>query len=187
MHEGQSYEIEQILQEMRTDYWRNLEAVQDVGGGSVSEYLVIRCGTKRYGLLAANCREVLKMPRLVRVPRLPEHLRGIFNLRGEIVVVTDLCPLLGQGAQVIHDGFRLVVIEAGSIKTALLAEFTEGLVSIEEGQVEPLAEGSGTGFRDLVFGKVMQGEEVLVLMDLGKLLGRPELIVDQKEKAEVNN
>ncbi len=187
MHENQGYEIEQILQEMRTDYWRNLEAVEESSGGSVTEYLIIRCGAKRYGLPAANCREVLKLPRLVRVPRLPEHLRGIFNLRGEIVAVTDLCPLFGQGAQSVRESFRLVVIEDGAIRTALLVEVVEGLTGIGEEQVEPLAEGAATGSRDLVAGKVMQGEEILILLDLGKLLGRPELIVDQKEQIEVNN
>jgi purine-binding chemotaxis protein CheW len=183
MQDNQGYEIDQILQEMRTDYWRSLEAVEeDVGGRA--EYLIIRCGDNRYGLPAASCREVLKLPRLVRVPRLPEHLRGIFNLRGEIVAVTDICPLLGQNAQTVHESFRLVIVEEGTIKTALLVEVVESLTGVNDDQVEPLAEGAGAGARDLLFGKVVQGEETLVLLSLDKLLERPELIVDQKEHAE---
>ena len=182
MQKNHGYEIDQILQEMRSDYWRNLEAVEENAGGSRSEYLVIRCGKNRLGLPASSCREVLKLPRLIPVPRLPGHLRGIFNLRGEIVAVTDICPLLGQPAQTVHESCRLVIVEAGIIKTALLAEVVEGLVGIGEEQVEPLAEGSGTGARDLIAGKVVQGEEALVLLNLEKLLGRPELIVDQKEQ-----
>ena len=187
MQDNQNYEIDQILQEMRTDYWRNLEAVEEDGGGVKSEYLIMRWGNNRYGLPAGSCREVLKLPRLVRVPRLPEHLRGIFNLRGEIVAVTDICPLLGQGAQTIHESFRLVVVEAGTIKTAILVEVVEGLTGISEEQIEPLAEGVGAGARDLLSGKVVQGEEALVLLSLDKLLERPELIVDQKEQAEGNS
>lgn len=187
MQEKQGYEIDQILQEMRADYWRTLEAEDHGATLSTAEYLIIRCGGKRYGLPAAYCREVLKLPHLVRVPRLPLHLRGIFNLRGEIVAVTDLCPLLGQGPQAAHDHFRLVVVEERAIKTALLVEVVEGLSSIVLEQVEPLAEGAGTGARDLITGKVVQGEDVLVLLDLGRMLGRPEMIVDQKEQAEANS
>lgn len=182
MRENQGYEIDQILQEMRADYWRNLEAVEEGAGGSRTEYLIIRCGDIRYGLPAASCREVLKLARLVRVPRLPKHLRGIFNLRGEIVAVTDMCPLLGQEVQELRDNLRLVVIEEGSVKTALLVEAVEGLVGIGEEQVEPLADGAGSGARDLISGKVVQGQDVLVLLDTNKLLGRPELVVDQKEQ-----
>lgn len=186
MQKNQNYEIDQILAEMRTDYWRNLEAVEEGAGGTRIEYLVVRFGNKRYGLPAGSCREVLKLPRLVRVPRLPEHLRGIFNLRGEIVAVTDLCPLLGQPAQRDHERFRLVVVEAGTIKTALLVEVVEGLIGVDEEQIESLAEGAGTGARDLISGKVIQGDEALVLLDLEALLERPELVVDQKAQDESN-
>ena len=156
MDENHGYEIEQILQEMRADYWRNLEAEEEGVGAVVSEYLVVRCGNKRYGLPAASCREVLKLPRLVHVPRLPEHLCGIFNLRGEIVAVTDMCPLLGLGAQSVRDDFRLVVVEVGALKTALLVEVVEGLSGVNEEQVEALAEGAGAGARDLIFENLLR-------------------------------
>ena len=184
MDENHGYEIEQILQEMRADYWRNLEAEDEGAGSVVTEYLIVRCGNKRYGLPAANCREVLKLPRLVHVPRLPEHLCGIFSLRGEIVAVTDMCPLLDLGAQSIRDDFRLVVVEVGTLKTALLVEVVEGLSSVDEGQIEALAEGAGTGARDLILGKLVENEDVLILIDLGGLMARPELVVDQKHKVE---
>lgn len=186
MAENKSYEIAQILQEMRNDYWRNLEAVEEGDGGIRTEYLVVRCAGHRYGLPAKSCREVLKLPRLVRVPRLPQHLRGIFNLRGEIVAVTDMAPLLGQQLQELNQTYRLVVVENGSLKTALLVEFVECLTSIDTGQVEPLAEGAGAGARDLISGKVIDGEDTLVLLDLERLLGRPEMLVDQKAQGGDN-
>lgn len=187
MDENHGYEIEQILQEMRADYWRNLEAEEEGAGAVATEYLIVHCGNKRYGLPAANCREVLKLPRLVHVPRLPEHLCGIFNLRGEIVAVTDMCPLLGLGAQSVRDDFRLVVVEVGALKTALLVEVVEGLSGVNLEQVEALAEGAGVGARDLILGKLVEDEDVLVLIDLGGLMARPELVVDQKQQDESNS
>lgn len=184
MRENQNYEIDQILQEMRSDYWRNLEAVEEAGGAAGTEYLIVRCGDRRYGFPATNCREVLKLPRLVHVPRLPSHLRGIFNLRGEIVAVTDICPLLAHDGQGISEHFRLVIVEEGLIKTALLVEVVEGLRRIDDDQVEPLAEGAGAGMRDLVSGKLVDGDDVLVLLDISNLLDRPELVVDQKDQSE---
>lgn len=183
MSKYQRYEIDQILQEMRADYWRNLEEVDEQQGHSGEEYLTVRLRGNRYGLPASFCREVLKMPVLVRVPRLPGHLCGIFNLRGEIVAVTDLGPLLGQGKQEGHEGCRLVIIESGGMKTALLVEVVEGLARVDGDEIEPLAEGAGAGARDLIAGKIVRGEYVLVLLDLQKLLARPELVVDQKERS----
>lgn len=184
MSKYQRHEIDQILQEMRADYWRNLEEVEAQNGHVGTEYLTVRLRGNRYGLPAAFCREVLKMPTLVRVPRLPAHLRGIFNLRGEIVAVTDVGPLLGQGMQEVHEGCRLVVVEAGPMKTALLVEVVEGLTRVDDDEIEPLADGAGAGARDLIAGKIVRGEYVLVLLDLQKILDRPELVVDQKERSE---
>ena len=46
------------------------------------------------------------------------------------------------------------------------------------------ADGAGAGARDLIAGKIVRGEYVLVLLDLQKILDRPELVVDQKERSE---
>lgn len=180
MSKYQRQEIDDILQEMRSDYWRTLEESEEDNVSEGAEFLTIRTNGIRYGLPASFCREVLKVPEIVRVPRLPEHLRGIFNLRGEIFAVTDLGPLISQNLQKIHESCRLVIVEAGVMKTALLVEVVEGLVSMENDEVEPLAEGAGTGARDLISGKIVRGEYVLILLDVEKLLARPELIVDQK-------
>jgi purine-binding chemotaxis protein CheW len=183
MADNQKYEIDQILHEMRSDYWRNLEKIEEGDGISGREYLVVHCGGTRYGLTAARCSEVLKLPRIVHVPRLPEHLRGIFNLRGEIVAVTDLCPLLSRGLQELNETYRLVIVAVADVKTALLVEKVEGLVKVEDDQVEPLAEGAAKGVRDLVSGKFVGGEDVIILLDVNKLFERPELFVEQKEQA----
>lgn len=184
MHEDQRYEITRILEEMRSDYWRNLETVEEGANTSWVEYLVVRYDGKRFGLPASSCREVLKLPRLLRVPRLPEHLPGIFNLRGEILAVTDLRPLLGLSSRQMPEHSRLVVVEHAEVKTALLVEAVERLSRIDADEVEPLAEGSGATARDLVVGKVVRGETVIVLLDLGGLMKRPEMVVDQKSLGE---
>jgi purine-binding chemotaxis protein CheW len=180
MSKYQRQEIDEILQEMRSDYWRTLEESEESNVSAGAEFLTIRSSGIRYGLLASFCREVLKVPEIVRVPRLPEHLRGIFNLRGEIVAVTDLGPLIGQNLQKVHENCRLVIVSAGAMKTALLVEVVEGLVHVEDDEIESLAEGAGAGARDLISGKVVRGEYVLILLDVEKLLARPELIVDHK-------
>jgi len=61
------------------------------------------------------------------------------------------------------------------------------LYGVYEEQVEALAEGAGAGARDLILGKLVENEDVLVLIDLGGLMARPELVVDQKQQDESNS
>lgn len=179
MSSSQDFDVSRMLEEMRADYWRNLEKTEGDEHLAGSDYLVIRLGEGRYGLPAAFCREVLKPPPLIRVPRLPRHLPGIFNLRGEIVAITDLRLLLGLEAEPCPSA-RLVVVEGGGFKTALLVDRVDGLCDVADSLVEPLARGAGEGFRDLLRGKFPHEDSFLILIDLQRLMQRPELIVDQK-------
>lgn len=184
MQKDQGYEIARILEEMRSDYWRNLETAGEETGTVWAEFLIVRYDGRRYGLPATSCREVLKLPRIMPVPRLPEHLPGIFNRRGEILAVTDLRPLLGLSSRQIPERARLVVVEAAGIRTALLVEAVERLERLDLDQVEPLAEGASSRAGDLVSGKVVQGESVILLLDLGRIMQRPEMVIDQKTFGE---
>jgi purine-binding chemotaxis protein CheW len=181
MSEQTSYDIPKILEQMRADYWRNLEAAEQGELADQADYMVVTFGEQRFGLPATACREVLKLPRIVKVPRLPAHLPGIINLRGEIVAVTDLRPLLELAVTPATVGFRLVVVADGAMKTALLVERVEGLRTVSATAVATLAEGSAHQAADLFHGKVEEPAGTLMLLDVRRLLARPDLVVDQKQ------
>lgn len=183
MSESQNYDIPKILDQMRADYWQSLETAELTEQAEQTDYMVVAFGQQRLGLPAATCREVLKLPRIVKVPRLPRHLPGIINLRGEIVAVTDLRPLLHLDAGEPTATFRLVVIADGTQKTALLVERVEGLCAVAERAVEALAEGVSHEAVDLFRGKVEDAAGLLMLLDTKRLLARPELVIDQKGTA----
>lgn len=183
MSKMENYDIPRILEEMRADYWRNLETAEQGELSEQTDYMVVSFGTLRFGLPAAACREVLKLPRIVKVPRLPAHLPGIINLRGELVAVTDLRPLLQLPADEPTASFRLVVIADGAMRTALLVERVDGLRTISDQVVANLAEGAAHAMADLFRGKVEEADDMLMLLDVRRLLKRPELTIDQKDTA----
>lgn len=174
------YDIQDVLKEMREEYWRGIEEAEEAEVSETRDYVVIHLGGERYGLPATSTREILRAPRLVRVPRAPSHIRGVINLRGEIVAVTDLRPLLGLPADELPAGGRLVVVEAAGLLTALLTEKVEGIRSISVDSIESCTEGL-TGFpREAVEGQTVDGESLLILLDIEHVLSRPEFVIDQR-------
>jgi purine-binding chemotaxis protein CheW len=180
MSEHQSYEIRRVLQEMREEYWRGIEEAEDAVAAETRDYVVIRLGDERFGLPTRVAREVLRSPRLVRVPRVAEHIKGVINLRGQIVAVTDLRPLLGLPGRDLPAGGRLVVVEAAGVTTALLAEKVEGIRGIAADTIEPFTEGLGAFPREAMAGQVAGEEGLLMLLDMDHILSRPEFVIDQK-------
>lgn len=178
--ENPDYDFRKILEELRDDYWRSLEAVDEEHLNEQREFVVVRLGERRFALPAGDCREVLRPPRVVKVPRAGAHIRGIINLRGEIVAVTDLRPLLGSGLGELPERPQLVVAAGSGITTALLVDRVEGLVTIDVGQIEAVAAGLTGLQHDLIAGQLPTAEGLITFIDLQRTLARPELVIDQK-------
>lgn len=180
MKETTKDEIQRVLQDMREEYWRGLDAVEEESQGATADYLVLRLGGESFGIATALAREVLRIPRLVRVPQVPDHIRGVVNLRGQIVAVTDLTRVLGLKEAVGGASGRLVVVEAGGMTTALLTDEVVGIRTIALAEVEPLTDGLARLPREALAGQVADGDGLLVLLDLPQLLGQARFVVEQK-------
>lgn len=187
MSDQQSYDISQILEQMRADYWHNLETAEQVESEDQNDYVVIVLGGHSFALPATTCREVIKLPRIVRIPRLPAHLPGIINLRGEIVAVTDLRPLLRYPVEAASAGYRLVVLADGALRTALLVERVEGMRTLSTREIEPLTDGVHSETRDLFSGKLETSQGVMLLLNIRRLLARSDMFIDHKQKAETSD
>ena len=97
----EQYDIRGILEEMRDDYRRAVEVGEEESVTATRDYVIFTLGNELYGIESRFSREVLRLPRFVPVPRLPEHFVGLFNLRGQIHAITDLRPLFGLPRQAV--------------------------------------------------------------------------------------
>jgi len=141
---------------------------------------VFHLSGERFALASTAAREVLRLPRLVRIPRVAGHIRGVINLRGQIVAVTDLRPLLGLSGEAVPERGQLIVVEAAGLTTALLTEGVEGIRPIPLSAIEPVTEGLSGFPREAAEGQVVGEDGLLLLLDLEHILSRPEFVVDQK-------
>lgn len=182
MSSEERYDIQKILQDMRAEYWQSLEEEIVEETDSSDEMLLFHAGPQRFALGARHCREILKVPKIIRVPRLPNHFRGIINLRGEILAVTDLCPLFDFPVAEPGATARLVVVENAGRKTALLATSVDGLEPVAAETIEEVARGVGENKREFLSGKIVLPEGIMLVLNVGGLLGSSTMNVSQKEE-----
>jgi purine-binding chemotaxis protein CheW len=100
--------------------------------------LVFRVGGQSCGLHMEHVREVERVGRVTAVPGAPAFVKGLINLRGEILPLVDLAALLGEGRHAGTQG-RLVVAQAGPEEppVALLVEELNGLAPLRPDNVAP--------------------------------------------------
>jgi purine-binding chemotaxis protein CheW len=94
-------------------------------------HVVFRVDSGRYALPLSAVREVVVTPELfTRVPRAPAAVTGVINLRGRVVTVVDLRPVLGLGAA-FTPAPKLLLLDQGRRDLALGVSEVEGIEQLE--------------------------------------------------------
>jgi purine-binding chemotaxis protein CheW len=99
--------------------------------GDASRHVVFRVESRLYALPLAAVREVVVTPELfTRVPRAPSAVTGVINLRGRVVTVVDLRPVLGLG-EATTPSPKLLLLDRGRRDLALGVSEVEGIEQLE--------------------------------------------------------
>jgi len=178
---GASHDIDSILEEMRRQYREGLEEPEEEAPAETSEYLLFTLGGRRFAMPTSLAREVIRPPHLVRVPGTAPTIAGIINLRGQVTVVTDLCPLLGLERQGdIGDG-RLIAVQSDGASAALAVEKVSGIRKLPDEDIEPPGPGGGGFSREVMIGQISMESELLIILDIKRLLESGDLSINQKK------
>lgn len=149
--------------------------------GPVERFVVFRLGSDSYAVPLQRVVETDRMPRVTFVPGLPASLRGISNLRGDIIPIIDLRHAMGMGETEITVANRLVVVRAtAESSVGLIVDGLAGLgafwVDRSEGRNKP----EQTGVAETVNTQLLNGcgehkGQPVEVLDLDKVLLAAEL------------
>ena len=84
------------------------------------KYLVFAVGSEEYGAPVIRVREIIKMLDITKVPQAPAHIRGVINLRGKVIPVTDVRARFALPERPYDEHTCIVVVESAAGGTATL-------------------------------------------------------------------
>ena len=138
------------------------------------KYLTFFLAGEEYGLEILKVSEIIGMQPITRVPRMPEFVRGVINLRGKVIPITDLRRKFGMDADGQEDSCILVVQMKG-VQTGIVVDRVSEVVAIAEADIED-APSFGAGIRtEFLLGIGKAGGRVKLLLDIDKVLVTTEL------------
>jgi len=143
------------------------------------KYLTFALGREEYGLEILKVREIIGLMEITCVPRTLPHIRGVINLRGQVITVVDLRSRFGMPSVETTDETCIIVVEylqAGrKLNTGIVVDCVSEVLDIPGDKIEPasaLVECAGTGFI-LGLGKV--GQSVKILLDIDAVMAGPSV------------
>lgn len=173
-------EIRSILDEMREEYWHALSEVEEVREEE-QEFITLTLGGETFAFETAYASEVIRIPRLVKLPRVQDFLTGVFNLRGEITAAIDIRPLLGLPQRPLSPFSRIVVVKSDKFVTGIIAERVEGVQALPLNSLEPVVKSLNEKQREYIRGQLNIDGMLIMMLDMAKLLQAPDIVVDNNQ------
>ena len=144
-----------------------------------------KLGSEEYGVDIAQVQEINRMVAVTHVPRAPQFMEGVINLRGQLIPIIDLRTRFGMQRIAATKSTRIVVTEIGSKRVGIVVDSVSEVLNIPLENVEgapDMIAGVGTEYIQGV-GKV--GERLVILLDLTMVISGDEK--NQLETADLGN
>ncbi len=133
-----------------------------------------RVGREAFGVDVQKVEGVISPVDITKMPRSPEFVEGIINLRGQIVAIVDLARRLGIEGSERSATTRIVVVEAQNVKVGLIVDTPE-VINIRAGDVETSPALAAGGVESSFIGGVVKlDDRLLILLDVDNILTERE-------------
>ena len=160
-----------------------LEAVQAQVGSAVidkeGKYLTFALGHEEFGLEILKVREINGYMEITAIPQTPHHVKGVINLRGQVIPVVDLRLKFGMEEAEITEQSCIIVVEidAGGrqFQTGIVVDHVQEVLDIDGSQIEDAPQLGASVDTDFILGMGKVGETVKILLDIDKVLGGEDL------------
>ncbi|MGG6310993.1 chemotaxis protein CheW [Paenibacillus macerans] len=138
------------------------------------KFLTFQIGSDVYGIEIRYVTEIIGIQAITEVPELPEHIRGIINLRGKIIPVMDVRLRFKKPFREYNDRTCIVVVEIRDISIGLIVDGVAEVVQIAEEDIVPPPEINSAQQQGFIRGVGKVGSEIKLLLDGDKLLHHDE-------------
>jgi purine-binding chemotaxis protein CheW len=134
-----------------------------------------RIGNETYGVRIGSVREIVRVPEITAVPSAPDSIEGVINLRGKIIPVMDLRKRFGLTEITTDKKNRILVVELDNKLLGLIVNSASEVLKIPPSEVEAPGSVFADGESGYVTGVGKLKGRLIILLDISKLLHRPEL------------
>ncbi|MBI5847452.1 MAG: chemotaxis protein CheW [Nitrospirae bacterium] len=153
-----------------------------------TQYLTFKLDEEVFAVDISKVREVLDFTSVTKVPRTPDFMRGVINLRGSVVPVVDMRLKFGMSEteKTVNTCIIIVEVNLDNETTVLgaLADSVQEVMDLEPDQIEP-APRIGTRLRtEFIKGMGKKDDHFIMILDIDKIFSSEELAMVQ-ESAEV--
>ncbi|MCK4981049.1 MAG: chemotaxis protein CheW [Candidatus Delongbacteria bacterium] len=153
-------------------------------------FLSFTLGYEYFAANVAKVLNILEMVKITKVPKSPDYMLGVINLRGSVLPLIDLRLKFGmEQAEYTSQTCILVLdieIDNESLHVGALVDSVQEVLQVTSENIQP-SPNIGSKFKsEFIYGMTMQSEEFIMLLDMDRVFSTDEL-TDLKQRSDKIN
>lgn len=151
-------------------------------------YLTFSLGAESFGLPVLNVREIIRLCPITPVPRMPEYIKGVINLRGTVIPVLDLRAKFQMPVTAYGERACIIVVQirnpaGGSTLIGAIVDTVEEVLQLGQSHIEATPDFGGLPSTQFILGLATLNGGVKTLLDIEKIfLEDGPIVVPQTSK-----
>lgn len=150
------------------------------------KYLTFLLNDEEYAISIKRVREIIGMQQITQIPKTPEFIKGVINLRGKIIPVIDLRRKFGLMPQEYNERTCIIVVEVlfGEIprQIGVVVDLVSEVISLQPDDIEPPPQYCTQIDVSFITGIGKLKERVVIILNIEELLSREELTLIKEIK-----
>ncbi len=144
----------------------------DSTSSSVKQYVVFQLQNEAYGIDIQLVQGIEKIKNIARVPKAPQCIVGVMNLRGEIIPVMSLRARFNIERKAYDDNTRIIIIRLEDSQIGLIVDEVKEVLELGLDAIENIQGIDNTIDLDYIagVGKIQEGSKVITLLNLQTLI-----------------
>ena len=143
------------------------------GSCKLTQFISFAIGGDHYGVDIMSVREIKVWSLVTTIPKQPDFVRGVLNLRGVMVPIIDLRARFGQGLTDATPMHIVIIVQIGDRQVGLLADRVLDIVTFPESQIQPVPRVAQSSRIDFLAGLITTQSGLMALIDLRNLVSAP--------------
>lgn len=182
MSEAETTEADTVQEKSRNDrqYGELAQSDEDV-----SKFLTFVLDKEEYGVGILTVREIIGFMEITPVPQTPDFVKGVINLRGQVIPVINLRQKFGLDEGEITDETCVIVVEAEvqgedeKVQMGVIVDAVEEVLDIPHSSIGNAPDFGAEINTDYIQGMGKMEERVIILLDIDRVLNEEELVALQ--------
>lgn len=151
------------------------DLVQSQAVNADKQYIIFTIGEEEYAIQILGVQEIRGWMKTTPLPNTPEYVRGVTNLRGNIVPVFDLRARFSQNLTNVTDRHVVIMVEVMGRTIGLLVDAISDILTIDNSQVQPAPTANLTVDTQYIDGLFASDDRMLALVNTNRLFDQDVL------------